>query len=84
MVLDGTRNGDDMVLLSSGREIARDNLWAIRALVALVFANGLVNGSPEHLGVVLGMVVVFTSLYWVALRLTSSPIDDHASGATPA
>lgn len=78
-LLDGTRGGEDIVMLSDDREIAADNLWAIRFIIAFLLINGIVNGSPAHMGVVVGMAIVFGALYWAALRLASKPLSTDES-----
>lgn len=79
---DGTRRGDSLLLLSNKREIARDNLWAIRAIptvltLGIVFAHFTDPYPSGGAGdVVLGAVIIFLPLYWIALRLSSSRIEE--------
>lgn len=79
-LLDGTRSGDGLLLLSNEREIDRDDLWAIRFLAALFIVPAVATNPAEYTGpdgplVLVGLFVIVAPLYWVALRLTSDAAD---------
>lgn len=84
----GTRSGNGILLLSKGREIARDNLWALRLLVALVFIGPLLAEALDPYGrlalgeYTTGMAVILPPLYWMGLRALSKPgqADNGADG----
>lgn len=75
----GTRSGDGILLLSKGRVIARDNLWAMRLLVALVFLVPILGAALDPYGYlalgeyIVGIVIILTPVYWVGLRALSKP-----------
>lgn len=83
-ILDGYKSGGGLLFLSDDREIERDNLWAIRGLLAAVFVNAAVQ-SPSASGPAwaIGLLAVLLALYWAALRFLSrdeSEQEDTASG----
>lgn len=74
--LNGTRTGEEILLLSTGREISRDNLWAIRFLFVVFIANTLffeieAYTGPDGLGTFASLLILLTPVYWLALRLAS-------------
>lgn len=80
-----TKSGDDILLLSGDREIASDNLWAIRAIpTLLVFGMVVVQVMDPYSGgpvasLLLGAAIIFLPLYALALLLFSSPVDDDTN-----
>lgn len=74
----GTKRADELLFLSGNREIATDNLWAIRAIVVLALAPAFMNGivTEAGLGPTFALILLALPVYWLAVRL--------ASGATNA
>lgn len=68
--------GDSVRLLNNDREIVKVNLWATRALTIIIAIVGMVPGilakSPVR---VVGNVIGVAILYWIFLRILSSPAD---------
>lgn len=83
-LLDGTRSGDSLLFLSDEREIARDDFWIIRVLLAVVVLNTLYWDTATFTGpdgtiTFLSLLLLLSPVYWVALRLTSDPADASVS-----
>lgn len=77
---DGTRTGDSLFLLSEGREIAADNLRAIRFIPPLLIFGMLVVQMSEPSGgsiamMLLGSAIIFLPVYAISLWAFSSPSD---------
>lgn len=85
-LLSGTRSGDDILLLSNDREIARDDFWAIRLLLATFVAINLILETatytgPDGLGTFISLLLLLTPVYWVALRLASNKSEQAVQSA---
>lgn len=81
-LLDGHKSGERLLFLNNDREIERDNLWAIRLLLAFVLGNAAVQSPGDAGQWMLGLLLVLAAVYWVAVRLFSRPATGESDATT--
>lgn len=70
-----SKSGDGLQLLADDRQINIARLWVIRVVMFVLFVGGVQSALDTASGAsyVAGVVVGIGALYWLSLKVASSP-----------